>query len=77
MSTNAKYPSGGVTVKASDLVLGDYIRDPRKAKRIMQVQELGTQIYAICITEAKKHIFLNRNQFVTKVTDVTTENLEI
>mgnify|MGYP001586368987 CR=1 FL=1 len=69
--------SGGQSVKASTLQRGDYIRDPKRPDKIMVVAETGATIFVRGLTEdnIEKHYFLDKSQMVTKVTNVTTENV--
>lgn len=66
---------GGVLVKASTLIRGDTIRDPRKKDRILIVQETGATIFARGLESSQKnhHIFLDKEAMVVRVTNATTE----
>lgn len=69
---------GGREVKASTLVVGNTIRDPKRIDRILIVEETGTQIYCRGY-EAKdtgKHVFLSPDTYVTLVTQASTETTQ-
>lgn len=68
---------GGQSVKASTLQRGDYIRSPKNPEIIMQILETGSTIFAKGMTEdtVEKHLFVPKDSWVTKVTNVTTENV--
>ena len=68
--------SGGTTVKASSLNVGEYIRDPRKRGRIMIVVDVGSyqiQVKGLDIADVDKHRFINKDTLVERVTNCTTE----
>lgn len=64
-------------VKASQLVVGEYIRDPRNVSKVMIVEDIGTQVFArgILKTTSKRHVFLDKETVVERVVSVTTENV--
>lgn len=67
---------GGSDVKVSTLSVGNYIRDPKKASRIMKVIDKDpTQILCqgIEAEDAGEHRWISCNSTVTKVTNVSTE----
>ena len=67
----------GQMVKASSLSLGNYVRDPRRRDRILQVKETGSSVFAQGITEktSKYHRFFSNDDVVEQVTNPTTEEL--
>ena len=69
--------SGGQTVKASTLRSGDFVRDPRKADRILVVQETGSIVFArgYSADDAKYHHYFSLNDDAVKITNPTTENV--
>ena len=67
---------GGVIVKASTLVVGDTIRDPRKRNRVLVVESLGSQIFARGYeqSEMEQHRYFSLDEYVIKVTQASTES---
>ena len=70
--------NGGREVKASELSVGQTIRDPRNPKRILIVESIGGQIFARGYESAKRkyHATLQPEQPVTLVTKTETETTE-
>ena len=66
---------GGTEVKASTLVTGDTIRDPKRKDRIMIVEEIGNQIFVRGYEQAdtKYHAYIDSNLTVIKVTQASTD----
>jgi hypothetical protein len=69
--------SGGQTVKASTLIAGDFVRDPKKGERILVICETGATIFGRGYSkdDVKYHHFFSPNDMICKVTNVTTENI--
>jgi len=70
--------SGGRQVKASELSVGDTIRDPRNPRRILVVESLGGQIFARGYEKSKRknHVTLQPEQGVILVTGAETATTE-
>ena len=67
---------GGQVVRVSTLVVGDTIRDPKRRKQILIVEDTGNPVFArgLARGETSRHVFLDVNSSVEKVTNATTEN---
>ena len=69
---------GGTNVKASTLVIGDTIRDPRKKDRILIVESLDSNIFVRGYEKDNKDhfLFINPENIVCKVTKAETSTTE-
>lgn len=70
---------GGVSVKASSLLPGNFIRDPRRKERILVVEDVGNVIFARGLDKEDKDCFkyISCDSEVTKVTDAITDTSEV